>query len=1469
MGLLLLVFGATAARASADQGGGAPRRLFPQSVRTVSEDPSASGWHVVRRNLSEEELAVPVDFQISLQMGGFADLQRRLETGERIPASEMEAKYLPAKSDYDRVVGWLKANGISISMVDRNHTTVYARASTAQVALVLGTTFARAANAGAEVTTAISAPSLPSSIAGPVLGVSGLQPNRRIARVQPKGLTAQFIPGPYGWNCATPAIFAANYDFPASLDGTGQTIALVEDSVSNISEFAQFWSAVGSSQKVENVSYVLLQQQNNIQQPSNPEDEPETALDVEWAGALAPGASIRIYVHQNIVTAVGAVLNDLPAHPGMRVLSISYAGLEEDAYQPGYAQTFAQLAAAGVTVVAAAGENDLPRTPPIVSYPASDPNVTGIGGIRTWFSPAGLDEGDNVFTGDININAVEMSGPSSIFPVPSWQSAALASSATYPGTSGIHTADITGRWVPDVAAFANGETDQGFNTFAYVVDTYGVDALEGTEVSTAIWAGVAALMNQERARIGGAPMGCLNPLLYPAFDLYPLKLPPPLVPTYAVIPSSTKYFVNGPGLGRPDVSELISCLADNFYVYTDNTAAGIVANSAATLNGFSNSPNTAFQWQVNNGSGWVNLVDGSNPGLASGYLGSASPHLTVIASSGYTGGLQYRAVGTNSLGATAATAAITLSLASPLAGFTVSSNGNGTGNPVPLGARLGVGVIAPPGNDDYSYQWELNGVPIPGATEEGFSAASATAANAGYYSVVVTSLIYTNLSTTINIGYVNVVLPSTVYHLTLLAGGATGFADGPGAAAQFEDPGALAVDSQGNVLVSDAGNYAIRKISPSGATSTLAGNGSPGLVNGISSAAEFAELGGLAVDSAGNVIVVDGGNSVIRLINPAGVVSTLAGSLAGYVDGPAATAEFYAPTSLAIDSAGNIEVADFGNQRVRTVTPAGQVSTRGKLANGVRLLAVDSAGDIYVTDYVNPPEVDILAPGAGPVAWFGSEYFDYSLLTGIAVDRHGNVFLADRDIGVTFIPAGGLPQEVIGDNGANLSLGPASDGGSTGGLNETLAVATDSAGNFYFSQGSNNGATSQIFKASPAATVSQPAPAAPTPAGTPVTMTVTVTGSYATSTFQWEKNGLPIPGATGSTLAIPSPGATDRGVYSVVWTNEMGTVTLGAGTLDVAPSDARLINLSARAQVGTGANVLISGFAVGGDSQSVPKNIVVTGKGPFLQHLGVSGALTNPTLTLFDGQSNPIAVNVGWGNTPVMETGAGASPLTGTIAVTAVSPTLIADTAGTVPATGSADSMLAMAAPVGSFTSIVSGANGGSGVGLTEVFDADMATGNGGNSARLINISGRSYVGTGGSVLIAGFAVAAGPSGAPETVMIRGQGPNLETFGLVNALLQPRVTLYDGTSAPIASNTGWQTSPVYATGAGASPLAAGSIGLQAITQALQFTYAGNVFAQGAADSGMLVTLPPGNYTVILDGVGGTTGVGLIELYEVR
>jgi hypothetical protein len=93
--------------------------------------------------------------------------------------------------------------------------------------------------------------------------------------------------------------------------------------------------------------------------------------------------------------------------------------------------------------------------------------------------------------------------------------------------------------------------------------------------------------------------------------------------------------------------------------------------------------------------------------------------------------------------------------------------------------------------------------------------------------------------------------------------------------------------------------------------------------------------------------------------------------------------------------------------------------------------------------------------------------------------------------------------------------------------------------------------------------------------------------------------------------------------------------------------------------------------------------------------------------------------------------------------------------------------------------------------------------------------------------------------------------------------------LYDGASAPIASNAGWQNSPLYATGAGASPLAAGSIGLQAITQALQFAYAGNVLAQGAADSGMLVTLPPGNYTVILDGVGGTTGVGLIELYEVR
>jgi len=164
--------------------------------------------------------------------------------------------------------------------------------------------------------------------------------------------------------------------------------------------------------------------------------------------------------------------------------------------------------------------------------------------------------------------------------------------------------------------------------------------------------------------------------------------------------------------------------------------------------------------------------------------------------------------------------------------------------------------------------------------------------------------------------------------VSTLAGGKEGFVDGLGAAAAFNTPSAIALDHLGNLYVADTGNHAIRRIAPGGAVTTLAGNGSPGYVDGIGRAAQFNGPVGIAVDDAGIVYVADTYNDRIRRIAPDGTVTTLAGTgKPNLFDGPGVAAAFDTPSALAVDHDGNLYIADTGNNAVRRLRPDGTVDT--------------------------------------------------------------------------------------------------------------------------------------------------------------------------------------------------------------------------------------------------------------------------------------------------------------------------------------------------------------------------------------------------------------------------------------------------------------------------------------------------------------------------------------------------------------
>lgn len=250
-----------------------------------------------------------------------------------------------------------------------------------------------------------------------------------------------------------------------------------------------------------------------------------------------------------------------------------------------------------------------------------------------------------------------------------------------------------------------------------------------------------------------------------------------------------------------------------------------------------------------------------------------------------------------------------------------------------------------------------------------------------------------------------------------LAGSSEGFADGTGTAAQFKKPKDLVGDASGNLFVADADNFKVRKITGAGAVTLFAGS-SQGDTDGTGEAAQFNYFAGIAIDGSGNLYVADEHNQRIRKITPAGVVTTLAGGANGNADGTGAAAQFNYPTGVAVDATGNVFVADKDNNRIRKIAPNGDVTTVAGSTQGYaegtgtaaqfnkpKNLAIDASGNLYVTDADNfrirkitpAGVVTTLAGGSQGTANGTGEAAQFNYPNGISVDGNGNIYVADEN----------------------------------------------------------------------------------------------------------------------------------------------------------------------------------------------------------------------------------------------------------------------------------------------------------------------------------------------------------------------------------------------------------------------------------------------------------------------------------------
>lgn len=900
-------------------------------------------------------------------------------------------------------------------------------------------------------------------------------------------------------------------------------------------------------------------------------------------------------------------------------------------------------------------------------------------------------------------------------------------------------------------------------------------------------------------------------------------------------------------------------------------AATIAVNATASGNGVALSWNSAegATYEVDSSSDnhtWTTLSSAvTSAGLTTTYSASASATyfrvtLTAIATydSGGTYGTPVGKSGTVQYGAIAPTIATQPTSSTVTAGASVTF------------------TVAASGSSPLSYQWQKGGTAIGGATSASYTINATATTDAGSYACVVSnsagSVTSNSATLTVNAAAVAPTITTQPTSATVTAGTSVTFT----VAASGSTPIAYQWQKNGtaiggatsasytlaSVATSDAGNYTCVATNSAGSATS---NAATLTVNSAAVAPTITTQPSSAtvnVGASATFTVAATGTAPLSYQWYKGVAAISGATSASYTLASAQLTDASTYRCVVSNSAGSA-TSNTATLTVTTPTVAPTITTQPAnvtvTAGGTAAFSVVASGTSPLSYQWQKGSASIAGATSATFTIASVQASDAASYACVVSNSAGSVTsnaatltvstaavapsIAAQPVSTTVTAGTAVVFTVTASGTAPLSYQWSKDGaaisGATGATLTIGSAQTADAGTYTCTVSNSVGSATTaaakltVSAAAVAPAITQQPSGATVTAGAGVSFTVSASGTAPLS-YQWFKGVTAIGGATSATYSIASTATGDAADYTCVVTNSAGSATSSAATLAVnaastggsgtgssggTTGNAWLTNIGVRTQVGGVAGTPIIGFVLSGSGSN--KRILLRAVGPSLGIFKVTGTLPDPQLQLWSS-SGMIASNDNWNSAD----------------------STVFDSVGAFPLNpGSTDAALVTTLASGAYTTPVTDATGASGIVLLECYDASTTSG----TVPIVNASARAHVGTGDNVLIPSFVV--GGDGKLK-LLVRAVGPQLAVLGVGDAISDPQITLYNG-STPIATNDNWSDS----TDATTIESTAAQVGAFSLPR-------------GSKDAAMIVTVSAGAYTAVTSGVNGTTGTALVEVYVV-